>query len=161
VNATRGRRLTEGDNTRSETVQILVVEDNPGAARLIREALQESPVPSRVSVVHNGDQSLAFLRQEGAYADAARPDLILLDLHLPRTPGLAVLAMLRADPHLHRIPVVVLTGSQEEADRIEADDLGARLFLLKPSSLEEYRALVWELVKFWGTRPAFQSPGRS
>jgi len=138
-------------------VNILVVEDNPAEARLIREAFGESVVPGHISVVSDGAAALAFLRREGVYAAAARPDLILLDLQLPSIPGLTVLATLSADPALQPIPVVILTGSREEADRIEADDLGARLFFLKPSSLAEYHALVRSIAKFWQTRLATHS----
>jgi chemotaxis family two-component system response regulator Rcp1 len=141
-------------------MKILLVEDNMGDIRLIEEALQEAPIRSQVSIVRDGTEALAYLRREGAYANAARPDLILLDLFLPGEDGRGVLAAVRADPSLKHIPVVMLTNSREEPDKIEAYDLGANLFFRKPTELHEYSALVQALVRFWNTRLSAASRSR-
>ena len=101
-------------------IEILLVEDNPGDVRLTREALDEAKVINNLSVVDNGVDALAFLRQEAPYADAVRPDLILLDLNLPKKDGRQVLAEIKEDTRLKRIPVVILTTSQAEEDIIKA-----------------------------------------
>lgn len=142
-------------------MRVLLVEDNSGDVRLIEEALRSAAVHSQVRVVGDGAEALAYLRREGQYADAAPPDLILLDLLLPGKDGREVLAEIRADPGLSRIPVVMLTSSQEEPDSVEAYDLGANLFFRKPTVLHEYGALVQALVKFWSTRRAAASASRA
>ena len=109
----------------SRPVEILLVEDNPGDVRLTREALREGKVRNNLYVASDGVEALAFLRREGQYADAVRPDLVLLDINLPRKDGREVLAEIKADPALRYIPVVVLTSSQAEQDILRAYDLHA------------------------------------
>jgi chemotaxis family two-component system response regulator Rcp1 len=133
-------------------VRILLIEDNPGDARLMEEAFKESPVPVELSVVETGEQALAFLRREGAYAEAVRPDLVLLDLNLPRKDGREVLTELRADPALRDIPVVIVTSSLAKPDRQQAAALGVERFLPKPIDLDEYFAMAREIAEFWETR---------
>jgi len=118
-------------------MQILLIEDHPGAARLLRHALSESAVPVQLSVVEDGDQALAFLRREGDYDAAPRPDLILLDLHLPKTDGRVVLQVLRATPAWKTIPIMILTGVPQDEDHQQAAALGVERFLRKPRGLQE------------------------
>src|ERR1017187_1274036 len=106
-------------------INILLVEDNPGDSDLAREALESSKMNNNLQVVDDGEKAMAFLRQEGSYADAPRPDLILLDLNLPKKDGRQVLAEIKSDEHLKRIPVVILTTSQAEADIVKTYNLHA------------------------------------
>jgi CheY-like chemotaxis protein len=138
-------------------LQLLLVEDNPGDVELTREALHEVPVPCRLSVARDGAEALRFLRREGAHAGAPRPDLVLLDLNLPRLDGRAVLAAVKQDPALRAIPVVVLTTSRAPADVREAYALHANAYVVKPADLDAHFAAVRALVEFWGAvaaRPA-------
>ncbi|MGH7962070.1 MAG: response regulator [Candidatus Binatia bacterium] len=130
-------------------MEILLVEDNPGDVRLMQEVLKEGPVPTHLNVVNDGSEALAFLRQEGQYADVARPDLILLDLNLPQQEGHEVLAEVKADPTYRGIPVVVLTSSTAEQDVVKSYALHANCHLRKPMNLEEYLRLVKVLEEFW------------
>ena len=122
--------------------EILLVEDNPGDVRLTREALRESSLPSRLSVAGDGVEALAFLRREGKYAEAPRPDLILLDLKLPRKGGLEVLAAIKADERLKQIPVVVLSSSTAPDDISRAYQLQASCYVTKPADLDHYVSVV-------------------
>lgn len=131
-------------------MHILLVEDNPGDARLIREAFIEGSVPVEVHVVEDGDSALAFLRQEGIYADQIRPDLILLDLNLPGTDGREVLLAVRGDPSLHDIPIVIMTSSQAQEDVSQAVALGVERFVRKPNDLDTYMELMQDLAAWWG-----------
>src|SRR4051794_10371991 len=117
---------------RRKTMHILLIEDNPGDVRLLREALREKAVSFQVSVVEDGDQALAFLRREGEYAYTSRPDLVLLDLNLPKTDGRVVLQALRATPERKRIPIMILTGVLQDADQQQAAALEVERFLRKP-----------------------------
>ena len=135
----------------SHLVEILLVEDNEGDVRLTREALNEGRIRNRLSVVNDGEQALAFLRRTGAHADAPRPDLILLDLNLPRLDGREVLAEIKADPDLKQIPVVVLTSSRAEQDLLRAYDLHANCFISKPVAFEEFIDVVRSIEDFWLT----------
>ncbi|HLI27394.1 MAG TPA: response regulator [Chloroflexota bacterium] len=130
-------------------VEILLVEDNPGDVRLTVEALREARVANRLSVAADGQEALAFLRREGRYADAPRPDLILLDLNLPRKDGREVLAEIKADPVLRRIPVVVLTTSSAEQDILRSYDLHANCYITKPVDLEAFLTVVRAVEYFW------------
>ena len=130
-------------------VEILMVEDNPGDVGLTREALRESGLLNHVSVVKNGVEAMAYLRREGEYGDAARPDLILLDLNLPKKDGREVLAEIKADARLRRIPVVVLTTSSAEKDILEAYDLHANCYITKPVNLDQFSAVVRAIEEFW------------
>jgi chemotaxis family two-component system response regulator Rcp1 len=131
--------------------EILLVEDNPGDADLTRETLQDSKLLNHMSVVNNGVEAMAYLRREGKYADAARPDLILLDLNLPKKDGREVLAEIKIDERLKRIPVVVLTTSSAERDILEAYDLHANCYITKPVNLDRFGAVVKAIEEFWFT----------
>ena len=133
----------------ARTVEILLVEDNPGDVRLTQEAFKEGKLTNRLSVVGDGAEALAFLRREGAYGQASRPDLILLDLNLPKKDGRQVLAELKADAGLKRIPVVVLTTSQAEADILKAYDLHANCYITKPVDLEQFLVVIRSIEEFW------------
>lgn len=132
-------------------VEILLVEDNPGDVRLTAECLREGRVLNNLSVVEDGVQALAFLRHEGAYASEPRPDLILLDLNLPKKDGREVLAVIKSDPGLRRIPVVVLTTSQAEEDILKSYDLNANCYITKPVTLDQFMAVVKSIEDFWLT----------
>jgi CheY-like chemotaxis protein len=130
-------------------VEILLVEDNPGDVRLTQEALRESKLHNNLSVARDGVEALAFLRREGPYATAPRPDLILLDLNLPRKDGREVLAEIKSDPHLRAIPVVVLTTSQAEQDIAQSYNLHANCYVTKPVDLEQFITVVQSIEGFW------------
>lgn len=131
--------------------RILLVEDNPGDVRLIREGLEQGNVRCALSVVGDGVEAIAFLRQQGRHAEAPRPDLILLDLNLPRKDGREVLSEIKADPKLQRIPVVALTSSEADEDIAEVYGLSANCYLTKPVSLDRFMELVNAVQKFWLT----------
>ena len=130
-------------------IQILLVEDNPGDVRLTREALRDGKVHHDLSVAHDGVEAIQFLRREGEHAGAPTPDLVLLDLNLPRKDGREVLEELKADRHLCRIPVIVLTTSAAESDIMRSYDLQANCFITKPLDLDEYFAVVRSIEDFW------------
>lgn len=130
-------------------VEILLVEDNPGDARLAIEAFREARVRNNLSVVGDGEVALAFLRREAPYTQAPRPDLILLDLNLPRKSGRELLRDIKSDPGLGRIPVVVLTTSQAEDDIAQAYDLNANCYITKPVDLNEFFEVVQAIENFW------------
>lgn len=133
-------------------VRILLVEDNPGDARLTAEVFKyNSKLPKVLSVVEDGVEALAFLRREGKYSDALRPDLILLDLNLPKKDGRQVLTAIKNDEDLRRIPVVVLTTSRDQEDIRQAYDLNANCFLAKPVDFEQFARLVTAIEEFWLT----------
>ena len=134
-----------------EMVDILLVEDNPGDVRLTREALQEAKFKNKLYVATDGVEAIAFLRREKPYAHAVRPHLILLDLNLPRKDGREVLAEIKADPDLKRIPVVVLTTSQAEADIIKAYNLHANCYITKPVDVDQFITVVKSIEDFWIT----------
>jgi CheY-like chemotaxis protein len=131
-------------------VEILLVEDNPGDVRLTRESLREGKVQTRLSVVADGDAALDFLHRRGPHA-APRPDLILLDLNLPGRSGREVLADIKADEGLRRIPVVVLTSSQAEQDIVESYNLNANCYVTKPVDLDQFMRVVRSIEDFWLT----------
>ena len=131
--------------------EILLVEDNAGDVRLTQEALKEGQVRSNLSVARDGVEAVAFLRREGPYAHVARPDLILLDLNLPRKDGRAVLREIKADPILSLIPVVVLTTSQSEDDVLTSYGLHANCYILKPVELDHFMAVIRLIEEFWLT----------
>lgn len=135
----------------SRPVEILLVEDNPGDVRLTREALREGKVRNNLSVAQDGVEALAFLRREGAYAEAPRPDLILLDLNLPKKDGREVLQEIKTDAGLRYIPVVVLTSSQAEKDILRAYDLHANCYVTKPVDFEQFSQVVQTIENFWFT----------
>ena len=137
----------------SETVgrsmEILLVEDNLIDARLTIEALKEGQVKHRLTLVRDGIEALAFLRREGPFVRAPRPDLILLDLRLPGMDGREVLAIIKADDVLQRIPLVVLTGSEAQEDVLRAEELHVDGYLVKPMDMQKFITLVRRLKKFW------------
>jgi two-component system, chemotaxis family, response regulator Rcp1 len=137
------------DIKNGRAIGILLVEDNPGDVRLTQEALKEGKVRNTMHVVNDGVEALAFLRQEGQYADASHPDLILLDLNLPKKSGLEVLSEVKADDDLKRIPVVILTTSQAEQDIVRSYNLHANAFVTKPVDLEQFITVVKSIEDFW------------
>jgi len=140
-------------NRWSETkpVEILLIEDSPGDVRLTMEALKEAKVLNNLSVVGDGTEAMAFLKREGAHAKAPRPDVILLDLNLPKKDGREVLAEIKADPNLRRIPVVVLTTSRDEEDIFRAYDLHANCYITKPVDFKQFLEVVQSIEDFWLT----------
>ena len=134
---------------RTRPVELLLVEDNPGDVRLTIEALKEGRVINNLIVVKDGQAAIAVLRRQGRYAKAACPDLILLDLNLPRKSGLEVLAEIKEDPDLKQIPVVVLTTSQAEQDILRTYQLHANCYIVKPVDLNQFMAVVQAIKSFW------------
>ena len=133
-------------------IEILLVEDNEGDVRLTREALNEAKVRNNLAVVHDGEEALAYLRRPGADGlEPPRPDLILLDLNLPKKDGREVLAELKNDPRLRRLPVVVLTTSSSEKDILESYDLHANCYITKPVDLDQFINVVTHIEDFWLT----------
>jgi chemotaxis family two-component system response regulator Rcp1 len=130
-------------------VEILLVEDNPGDVRLTMEALKEGKVRNRLHVVSDGVEALAFLRREDRFQEAPRPDLILLDLNLPRKDGREVLAVVKDDPRLRRIPVVVLTTSKAEEDVLKSYELHASCYVTKPVDLDQFMNVIRSIDDFW------------
>lgn len=130
-------------------VEILLVEDNPGDVRLTAEALQDGKVWNRLSVAPDGVEALAFLRHEGTHVAAPRPDVILLDLNLPKKDGRQVLAEIKSDTDLRRIPVVVLTTSKAEEDIVKTYDLHVNCYITKPVDLEQFLSVVHVIEDFW------------
>ena len=132
-------------------VEILLVEDNPGDVRLAREALKENKVSNNLHVIEDGESAMAFLRKQGKYQNATRPDLILLDLNLPKKDGREVLAEVKADTDLKRIPVVMLTISKAEEDIIRAYDSHVNCYITKPIDLDQFIKVVRSVEDFWLT----------
>jgi CheY-like chemotaxis protein len=139
-------------------IQILLVEDDPGDVVITREAFAENKVRNELSVVSDGEAAMAFLRREESYADAPRPDLILLDLNLPRKAGHEVLAEIKSDSDLQRIPVVVLTTSDAEEDILRSYDLHANAYVTKPVDFECFLNVVRQIDDFFVT--VVKLPGR-
>ena len=132
-------------------IEVLLVEDSPSDADLTVEALAAAKISNRLSVVEDGVQAMEFLRRQGVYAQAPRPDLILLDLNLPRKDGREVLADIRADKTLTAIPVVVLTSSQADQDVLHAYALHANCYITKPVDFQQFMAVVRAIEDFWLT----------
>ena len=135
----------------SKMVEILLVEDNPGDVRLTQECFKESKISNNLSVVMDGQEAIDFLQKKGKFADAPRPDLILLDLNLPKKDGREVLAEIKADPDIRSIPVVVLTISKAEQDILKTYDLHANCFITKPIDLNQFAIIVKAIEDFWLT----------
>lgn len=133
------------------SAEFLLVEDNPGDVRLTREALLESKIKNNLSVVTDGEEAMVFLRRQGKYAAAPRPDVILLDLNLPRKNGLEVLEEIKADSQLRRIPVVIITSSEAEQDILKTYDLYVNCYVNKPVDLEQFVKVVRSIETFWLT----------
>ena len=132
-------------------VEFLLAEDNPGDVRLTKEALRESKISNNLNVVPDGVEAMAFLRREGKYADAPRPDVILLDLNLPKKDGREVLAEVKADPNLRLIPVVIITSSEAEQDVLKTYELYANCYVTKPVDLEQFIKVIQSIETFWLT----------
>ncbi len=132
-------------------IVILMVEDNPGDVRLTVEALKEGKVRNILHTVEDGEEAMKFLRRQESYTKAPRPDLILLDLNLPKMNGREVLAEIKADPELRRIPVVILTVSKAEQDIVKTYDLHANCYINKPVDLEQFLTVVQSIENFWLT----------
>ena len=136
-------------STVAREVNILLVEDNPGDVRLTLEALRDGRIANQLHVVHDGEEAMDFARRQGVHFDAPRPDLILLDLNLPKKDGREVLEELKNDPELHRIPVIVLTTSSAESDVLRSYDLHANCFISKPIGYDDFIAAVRSIENFW------------
>ncbi|HEX9420990.1 MAG TPA: response regulator, partial [Methylomirabilota bacterium] len=145
---------------RATPLDILLVEDNPADARLAAEALKESGFPSRLHWAADGIHALQILRGQDEAATGVYPGLILLDLNLPKKDGREVLAEIKRDPALRRIPVIVLTISRAEADRDQSYDLNANCFINKPAQWDEFVAVVRSIKEFWFGRVALPGPDR-
>ncbi len=130
-------------------VEILLVEDNPADVQLTVEALRDAKVHNNLHVASDGEEALAFLRRRNGYAEAPRPDLVLLDLNLPRKSGREVLAEVKADPDLRRIPVIILSTSSNDDDVASAYDLAANCYVTKPVDLDEFLGVVRAIDSFW------------
>jgi len=134
-----------------EPVEILLAEDNPGDVELTQKALEQGNIINNLHVVGDGVEALSYLRQEGEYADATRPDLILLDLNMPRKDGTEVLEDIKGDADLRRIPVVVMTSSEAEEDIVRSYDLHANAYLTKPIDYDGFLDIVRSIEEFWLT----------
>ena len=130
-------------------IEILLIEDNPGDVDLTKFALKKAKMVNNVSVAIDGEDAMAFLRREGKHAEAPRPDLVLLDINLPKKSGMEVLAEMKTDDGLRRIPVIILTTSEAEADIIKAYDLHANSYVAKPVDLGQFMEAIRSLDDFW------------
>ncbi len=132
-------------------IEILLVEDNQGDIRLTQEAFKEGKVLNNMSVVEDGEQAILYLRKQGKFVDAVIPDIILLDLNLPKKDGRQVLHEIKTEPHLKRIPVIILTTSAAEQDILEAYDNNANCYIRKPVDLNKFIEVVQKVEDFWLT----------
>lgn len=137
------------NNFNRRPIEILLVEDNPGDVRLTVEALRDAKVRNNMAVVRDGVEALQYLHREGEFSDAPRPDVILLDLNLPRMDGREVLAEVKEDPQLKQIPIVILTTSAAETDILQAYELHANCYIAKPVDLEQFITVVKSIEEFW------------
>ncbi len=133
----------------SEPIEILLVEDNPGDIRLTQEALKDSKLHNNLSITRDGVEAMEFLRQKGKYNAAPRPDIILLDLNLPRKDGREVLEEIKVDESLRLIPVVVMTTSEDEEDILRSYQLHANCYITKPVDLNRFITIVKTIENFW------------
>jgi CheY-like chemotaxis protein len=132
-----------------QPIEVLLVEDDPGDVLLIQEAFEDNKLHNNLHVVNDGEQAVAYLRREGEYADAARPDLVLLDLNLPRKDGREVLAEVKADEDLRTIPIVVLTTSDAEEDVLRSYQLHANAYVSKPVDFQRFVSVVRQIDEFF------------
>jgi two-component system response regulator len=137
------------DTPKIMPIEVLLVEDNPGDAELTRIALQDSKISINLNVVEDGVEAMAFLRKQHDYAKVPHPDIVLLDLNLPRKDGREVLAEIKSDDNLKRIPVVVLTTSQSEEDILKAYNLAANCYITKPVDFDQFVKIVQSIENFW------------
>lgn len=135
----------------SGSINILLIEDNPGDVRLTQEALKDGKIYNTLNVVGDGVDALAYLRREGKFSEATRPDVILLDLNLPRKTGIEVLSEIKEDEALKAIPVVILTTSSAEEDIVKSYNLHANCYITKPVYLAEFNKIVQSINNFWFT----------
>ncbi len=135
--------------TRVQPMEILLVEDNPVDVTIIRDALNAGKVRSNVHVAENGDEAMEFLHKKGKYSSVPTPEIIILDLNLPRKDGREILAEVKANPSLRRIPVIVLTVSEDEQDIWRSYDLQANCFITKPADAEQFTKALERLGDFW------------
>lgn len=142
-------------------IDVLLVEDSAGDIRLTQEALREANRRIHLHIAFDGAEAMAFLRHEGAHAHAPRPDLILLDLNLPKLDGRQVLAQIKADNRLKTIPTIILTTSDAEVDILKSYELQANCFLSKPVQLDEFEKLVRSINDFWLTKAKLPRPDRN
>lgn len=145
--------------TKGNPVEILLVEDNAGDVRLTREALKDAKVLNNLHVARDGEEATEFLFRKGKHADAPRPDIIILDLNLPRKDGREVLAEIKADKELKRIPVVILTTSKSEEDVLKSYNLHANCYVTKPLDLDQFIGVVKSIQDFWFTVVKFSNEG--
>ena len=136
-------------STSERPIQILLVEDSPGDVLLTREALRDARVPNELNVVGDGEEAMRYLRHEGEFADRPKPDIVLLDLNLPRKDGREVLEEVKSDPELRRIPVIVLTTSSADGDVLRAYDAHANSYIRKPVDLEKFMRVVRSIEDYW------------
>jgi chemotaxis family two-component system response regulator Rcp1 len=141
--------MSQSDRTGPRPVQILIVEDNPADARLVREVMRDSKVLNEIHWVADGVEALAFLRRQGKYSGSARPNLIFLDLNMPKKDGRDVLKEVKSDKDLCRIPIVVMTSSQTEEDIARAYEQHANCYVRKPIDFEQFHSVVKTLENFW------------
>ena len=151
---------SEEGSRHGDSVDILLAEDNPNDIELTKRAFEKGKITNTLHVVNDGIEAMAFLRQEGDYADAPRPDIILLDLEMPRKDGKEVLAELESDPELTQIPVVVLTSSEAERDIVESYKHSANAYLNKPVGYQEFQEIVRQIETFWFEVVKLPSDGR-
>ena len=130
-------------------VEILMIEDNPGDVRLTREVLRDASIPNKLNSVKDGEEAMNYLYLRGQFSGATRPDLILLDLNLPRMGGLEILQKIKADKSLRSIPVVILTSSQAEQDIIAGYESFANAYITKPVSLDQFSRIITSIEGFW------------
>ncbi len=137
------------EKNKFKAVEILLIEDNPGDVRLTLEALKESKIINNLQVVDDGIEALSYLKKEGIYKDKPRPDLIILDLNLPKKDGREVLAEIKSDVLLKQIPIVILTTSEAEEDIIKSYELHANCYITKPVNMEQFIKVVKSVGEFW------------
>lgn len=141
-------------------IKILLVEDNPGDIRLTQEALKDSKIRNTLDVVHDGDEALAYLRNQDPYPQASRPDMILLDLDMPNMSGRELLEVVKSDDALKRIPIIILTVSQSDKDVLSSYDMNANAFVNKPLDLDQFVRVIQTIEEFWFTIAKLPSGSR-
>jgi two-component system, chemotaxis family, response regulator Rcp1 len=151
INRPQTRTSAMPNNTRGEPIEILLVEDNEDDANLTIDALRDGRVRNRITHVEDGMEAMELLRREGKYANAPRPDLILLDLNMPRKNGREVLEEIKSDPELRCIPVVVMTSSDDEKDILGAYQRHVNCYITKPLDLDQFVSVVKSIESFWFT----------
>jgi CheY-like chemotaxis protein len=141
--------VPSGPTTQEEPVEILLAEDNPNDVRLTERAFDKGKLLNNIHVVNDGVETMKFLRQQGEYADKPRPDVVLLDIEMPRKDGLEVLADVEQDPELSTIPIIILTSSEAEQDIVESYEHSANAYLTKPVGHAEFKETVRQIEQFW------------